>query len=386
MEREWVGTRASIAQTFAVALLSIATGIVNISTATPVSGPFTPYVPELVQQTAGFTGTFTGFLMLAGALSLRRGYRVGWRVTMVMLPVTAVQGLLQASVFSYPMVALSLVSFPVVAMNRRHFSRELELSTNQLAALAALVAAQLYGTMGAYALRDQFSNIDSLTDAFYFTLVTGSTVGYGDMTPQTEVAVLFAMSVILLSVASFAVALGVLLTPAIEARLSRAFGRMTEQQLDLLEDHIIILGYGELTEPILEELGDDSEFVVITDDEGAARRLSDRSFTVLTADPSDEETLQRAGLDRAQAVIAATQSDADDALAVITARQLNPAIHIAAAATMRENVNKLKRAGANTVISPATIGGHLLVESAMGAEDSERKADELLGENNDDDE
>ena len=378
MEREWVGTRASVGLTFAVALLSIATGIVNIATRTPVTGPYAQYVPELVQQTAGFTGTFTGFLLLAFGFSLRRGYRVGWRGTMVLLPVTAAQGLLQASVFSYPLVALSLVSLPIVALNRRHFSRELELTTNQLAALTALVGAQAYGTAGSYALRDQFTNLDTLTDAFYYTLVTASTVGYGDITPTSQVARLFGMSALLLSVSSFAIALGVLLTPAIEARLAKTLGRMTEEQLDLLEDHVIVLGYGDLTESVLEELHD-TTFVVVTADEAAVRRLTDRHLTAIAADPSDEETLHRVGIERARAVITATQNDANDALAVLTARQLNPDVHIAAAATDRENVNKLKRAGADTVISPASIGGHLLAESAMGSTDSEEKADELLG-------
>lgn len=64
----------------------------------------------------------------------------------------------------------------------------------------------------------------------------------------------------------------------------------------------------------------------------------------------------------------ATNNDAEDALSVLTARQLNPEITIVAAATNRENVAKLRRAGANTVISPASIVGHLLVTTALGGE------------------
>jgi voltage-gated potassium channel len=380
VDRDWLGTRASVLLTFAVAALSVATGIVNISATSAVAGPFAGYVPAVVRQTAGFTGTLTGFLTLAGALQLRNGYRIGWYWTVVMLPVTAAQGLLQASRYSYPLVVLSSVALLVVGINRRRFSRALDLTTTQIAAIASLVAAQVYGTMGTYALRTEFTGVESLTDAFYFTLVTGSTVGYGDVTPLTDTARLFGMSVLLLSVASFAVALGVVLTPAIEARLSHALGRMTDSQLDMLENHVVVLGYGDLTEPILEELEGKAPFVVITEDESVARKLASRNIHVLTADPSDEEPLQRAGIERARAAIAATLRDADDALAILTARELNPAIHIAAGVTQRENVSKLKRAGADTVISPADIGGHLLVESAMGGEDSERQANELLGE------
>lgn len=378
-DRDWVGVRASILLTFAVAALSVATGIINISTTT-VAGPLSPFIPPIVQRTVGFTGTLTGFLMLAGAFLLRGRYRLGWYWTMAMLPVTAVQGLLQASSYSYPLVALSLIALPVVALNRRTFDNDLDLTTTQIAATASLVAAQVYGTTGTYALQDEFQGVDSLTDAFYYTLVTGSTVGYGDIYAQTEQARLFAMSAILLSVASFAVALGVVLTPMIEARLSAALGRMTEQQLDTFENHVLVLGYGDLTEPILEELEDQARFVVITEDEGVTRRLTNRDVHVLTADPSDEEPLESAGIERARAVIAATNSDAEDALSILTARQLNPEIHIAVGVSQRENVSKLKRAGADTVISPAAIGGHLLVEAAMGKGDGEKEANDILGE------
>jgi len=174
----------------------------------------------------------------------------------------------------------------------------------------------------------------------------------------------------------------VLITPAIEARLTNALGRMTDTDIDLLTDHVIVLGYGELTEPIIDELiAADVEFLVITPDEAAARRLHEEDGVhVLTADPSGEEPLERARIREARAIVAATNNDAEDALAILTARQLGPDATIVAAATERENVNKLKRAGADTVISPATIGGHLLVESALGGEDSEAVARQLLDE------
>ena len=377
VSRAWLGTRGSIALTALVALLSIATGIAAIGSPINPQSPLAPYIPLVVQQTAGFTGALTGFLMLASVLTLRRGLRIGWMSTMVLLPVTAAQGLLQGSEFSFPLVVLSVVSFPVVLVNYHHFDRAYDPSPTQLAAWSALVGAQVYGTAGAYALREDFAGIDSLVDAFYFTIVTGSTVGYGDITPQSEMARLFGVSVLIVNVAAFAVFLGVLLTPAIEARLTTALGRMTDTELELLHDHILVLGYGELTEPILQELRDDAKIVVITEDTARAQTLTERGFEVLVADPSDEETLDRANVDEAMAVVAATESDAEDALAILTARQLNPAVRIVAAATHRENVNKLKRAGADTVISPASIGARLLAQSALGGDGTEEIADEL---------
>ena len=368
--REWVTVRASVALTFAVALLSIVVGLLHIS-GFSVEGPLTPYIPELVLRTVGFTGTITGFAMLGSSFALKNGYRIGWYTTAVLLPLTAVQGLMQASVFSLPLVVLSVVSMPALVVNRGRFSRPFSPSPTQLAAGAALGTAIAYGTVGTYALREEFEGVETIVDAFYFTVVTASTVGYGDITPETgaasDIAQLFVLSSLVMNVAAFAVALGVLLTPAIEAQLSKALGKMTEKQFDLLENHVLLLGHGGMTDLILDELTEQGvdEFAIVTNDESAARTLGERSIPVLTADPSDVEPLERAHLTDARAVIVATDDDARDALSVLTARQLDPDVRIVATATQRENVEKLRRAGADHVISPATLGGHLLVSEAF---------------------
>jgi voltage-gated potassium channel len=385
LNREWLGGRASIVLTALAAVLSVATGLANIGAAAPPTGPLAELLPEVVVTTAGFTGTLTGFLLLASAFGLRSRLRVAWYSAVVVLPLSAAQGFLQAWTYSYPLVVVSLVALVVVLLNHRRFAREYDIGTTQLAAISSLVGAQAYGTLGTYAMREHFNGVASLTDAFYFTTVTGSTVGYGDVTPADEFGRLFAISALVLNVAAFAVVLGVVLGPAIEARFAKALGRMTQTQLELLENHVLVLGYGDLTEPILDELRDarEADFLVITPDEAKARVLADHDVEVLTADPSDESPLERAQISEARAVVAATNNDAEDALSILTARQLNPKVRIVAAATQRENVRKLKRAGADTVISPATIGGRLLVQSAFGDEDAEGIADRLISDGGD---
>ncbi|MFW6436029.1 MAG: NAD-binding protein [Halococcoides sp.] len=357
-------TRAVIWLTTAVALLSVTTGLVNVSTRSVAHAG--DVIPTWIEQTAGFTGAMTGFAMLAATLALRRGYRTGWLATLAMLPLTAIQGVLQQSVLSAPLIALSVLSIPAVWLTRDRFTRPVEFSTVQQAAIVAFVGTVSYGTLGTYALREEFPAVETLTDALYFTVVTASTVGYGDVTPATAIGKLYTLSVLALGVASFGLLAGSLLGPAIEARFANVLGTMTASQLTTLEDHVLVLGYGDLTASILDELDTTAPYVVLTREQPSS---VPEDANVLTGDPSDETLLRDAGIDRARAVVAATEDDADDALAILTARELAPEIRIVAAATNRRNVPKLEHAGADAVISPAIIGGRLIVESALGSDD-----------------
>lgn len=364
LDRSTLAPQITVALTMAVAVLSIVTGVLNISAQTVV-GPLAEFIPPMIQRTAGFTGVLTGFLMISGALGLQRGLRVAWVMTLALLPLTALQGLLQTSPLSAPLVILSIVALPSVVYNQDRFTRSLSLSHSQQAALLAIIGVLVYGTVGTYALRAEFAAVETLVDAFYFTLVTASTVGYGDAVATTQGARLFGMSVVVFGTASFALALGTLLGPLLEARFARALGRMTDRNYDLLEDHVLILGWGELTEAVLDEIGTGAEFVVVAEDQDRVARLNERDVEVLAGNPSDEAPLLSAGIEHARTVLVATNNDGDDALAVLTARELNPDVRIVAAATNRENVRKLERAGADSVISPTALGARMLVESSF---------------------
>ncbi len=374
-----LSSRGAVIAASLVAVLSLATGIANITVGVSVE-PFGAYIPETLQTAAGFTGALTGFLMLVSTWALRRGLRAGWYATVALLPITAAQGLMQSSVYSLPLVFLSALTLPALLSSRERFDRLVSLSTAQIAAILALTGTLVYGTVGAFVLREEFADgeIETVADAFYYTIVTASTVGYGDITPVSQQARLFGISVVILGTASFAVALGSVLGPAIEARFSRALGTMTETEYELLEDHVVVLGFGELTEPLLEELQGDCRFVIVAEDRDRVRDLRDRGYDVAVGNPSDEEPLHTAGIEHARAVIVATNNDAEDALAILTARELNPEIRIVAAATVRDNVDKLRRAGADTVLSPAVIGGRLLVRSALGEKNIEAVADRVF--------
>jgi voltage-gated potassium channel len=371
--------KVAVAITAVVGVISVVTGAVSLSYA-PYVTPLGTYIPDTVRSVVSLTGAFTGFAMLLSAWGLSHRLRAAWYSSLALLPVTALQGLAQSNVLSVPLVVLSLVAVPGVAASRSGFSRPLTFDQGQWAAVGALSSALVYGTVGSYALRDGFANVQTPLDALYYTVITVSTVGYGDAVPTTRLARTFAVSFVVVGTASFAFALGSLVTPAIEARLSKALGRMTELQLESLNDHVVVLGYTGDTGPIADGLRERSEFVVLTPDEDVASVLRGRGIMTVRANPSNEAALERARIGEARAVVAATDDDADDALAVLTVRQMNPDVRIVVSAAEEENVEKLHRAGADTVISPASIVGDLLVESALTGEDAGPVADEVLEE------
>ncbi len=367
-------TSAVALWTGGIAALSLVTGIVYIGTPTVIP-PLDPFLPDAVRTVAGFTGTLTGFLLLASALGLRSGLRAAWLTTMLLLPAAALQGVIQSSPFSIPLIVLSLGAWPVVYRQRGAFDRRTRLEESQIAAGIALLGALSYGTVGSFALRDQYGGVETLLDAFYFTLVTATTVGYGDAVPETQVARLFSLSVVLLGATSFVFAGGVLLAPLLESRFRQALGRMTTSQLERLEDHVLVLGHGDLTESIIANLEGRVDFLVVTEHADRAARLSDRGVNVLVDNARDAETLERARLSRARAVIAASDSDGDDALAVLTVRRLNAEVFVLAGASNDENADKLRDAGADAVISPTAIGSRLLADAAVERTPIEELAD-----------
>ena len=303
--------------------------------------------------------------MLSRQALLRRRLKIAWYGTLVALSLVALLPLLTAEATDLLLLLAALVALPHVVRNRGRFDQAVDLSAFQAAALAAFLGVQLYGTVGAYAMRGAFTGVDSLTDAFYYIVVTGTTVGYGDVTPTTDVTKLFALSVIVLGTISFTVASGSLLIPALESRISSAFGNMSASELSLLEDHVLVLGHGDITAPLLDELDGETDLVVITEDTDVASSLRERELNVLTADPTDAESLRDARIDAAEGVVVATADDARDVLAVLAARQENPDVRVVAAATDRKHVEKLEGVGADRVISPTIIGGQLLGRSVL---------------------
>ena len=360
---EVTGAKATVLSVGVLAVLSFVTGLSNLSEPSlTLAGPLADVAG--VESYVRFANVLFAFVLVPVIAGLRRRKRLAWRLAVTLAPLQALVPLSTGQTTEIPLLVVLAVSFALLVVNREGFDRLIELSSLQIASLSSIVGVVAYGTVGSYALREQFEGLETWTDAVYYVIVSIATVGYGDIAPLSAEARWFSLSVILLGTGAFTAAIGALVIPAIESRMAAAVGQMTPSELTLLEDHVLVLGYSEITESVLDELGD-SDVVVVTPDSDAASGLDDRDVNVITGDPTTAETLEDARIDEASGVVVATLDDAQDVLAVLAARTANPEVRIVAAAVGTDHLDKLERVGADDVISLMAVGGRVLGQSVL---------------------
>lgn len=211
----------------------------------------------------------------------------------------------------------------------------------------------------------------TLPETIYFSLITVSTVGYGEPPelqrhPGTHVLVGVLIISGVVAVAYFQSALTALL---VEGIIGRAFRRRRmERKIAKLRGHIIVAGYGRTGRYCVQELlALKRPFVVIDREQAIFDRLDPSQGEVLyvVGDATDDHALSAAGVAHAQGLVAALSEDRDNVFVVLSARTLNPKLRIVAKALEVENETKLRKAGADKLVSPHRIGGFRLVSELV---------------------
>lgn len=219
----------------------------------------------------------------------------------------------------------------------------------------------LSGTVGFHLLEGL-----SFFDSFWMTMISFLTVGYGDLIPHTREGKVFALILIPLGIGLMTYLLGVLAAYLVEGDLSEQVRRRKmERAINSLRNHVIVCGFGRVGEQVVRQLQEDKVPLVVIDQDVGQLEKWDDPILYIEGDATDDHVLQRAGIVQAKGLIAALPQDAGNALIAITARGLNPAIHIVARAEKRESEVKLRRAGADKVINPSIIGGRRMALSIL---------------------
>jgi voltage-gated potassium channel len=199
-------------------------------------------------------------------------------------------------------------------------------------------------------------------DALFMTVTTITTIGYGEVKPLTGAGRVFTMTIAFVGISSLFYTFTVVMETLVARRIAGLPGRRRmAHRIEGLRGHVIVAGLGRVGRQAAQELQEaGAPFVIVDPAEGAGRMAGERGYLVVRGDATEDAVLEHAGIRRARGLIVTTANDATNMYIVLSARVLNPALHIVTRAVDDASVDKLMRAGANRAISPYAIGGHRL--------------------------
>jgi len=227
--------------------------------------------------------------------------------------------------------------------------------------LGVLLGLTLAGTLGYMRLEGY-----DFREALFMTVVVLSTVGL-QVRPLGPAGQVVTMALVVLGLGVVLYTVALITQQMIEGEIQRVFGRRRMQRtIDAMQGHVIVCGFGRIGRMVCRELqAKPMPFVVVEQDEAAVRRADEENYAVVVADATQEESLRRAGVARANAVVAALPSDAENVFLTLTARALQPALVVVARAESETGAERLRQAGASRVVSPYTIGGHRMAQAIL---------------------
>jgi voltage-gated potassium channel len=229
--------------------------------------------------------------------------------------------------------------------------------------IALAMAATLSGGTLGFVLIEHYP----LFDAFYMTLTTVTTVGYGELHTLSHAGRVFNSFLILFGVIVMLLAIGAMTQTIVELEFNQFFGkRRVKNMIDKLDGHIILCGFGRVGRGAAQELQQaGAKFVVVDrNDERVENAIKDGILAV-AADANRDETLHELGIERARGLIATLATDADNLFLILSAKSLNPDLFLSARVAEEASEQKLRRAGANFVFAPYNSTGHRMAQALL---------------------
>lgn len=222
-----------------------------------------------------------------------------------------------------------------------------------------LVFTIAFGTFGLHLTEGM-----SFFESFYMTIITISTVGFGELKPLSSLGRIITMVTIITGVAIGTYTFGMILKVFIEGELSKVFGRRKlEKSISALKGHYIICGFGRIGSVICQELRSEKiPFIVIELSPAKNNQLENEGYLYINMDATSEEALVKAGIATAKGIVTAVSSDANNVFIALTAKGLRPDIFVLSRSSDVNNEAKLIKAGASRVVSPYVLGGRRMAE------------------------
>lgn len=198
-----------------------------------------------------------------------------------------------------------------------------------------------------------------LLDSLYMTVITIASVGFMEVHPLTAQGRIFTIFLILGGTGVLVYGVSTIIAFIVEGELTDTLRRRKMQKkIDAMKDHFILCGVGQTGKYVLEEmLRTRKDFVVIERDPLKIKLLDERGICYVQGDATHNSVLQAAGIQKARGIVSTLQSDAENLLVVFTTKRLNPAIRVISKAIEEESEQKIRMAGADSVVMPNFIGG-----------------------------
>lgn len=207
----------------------------------------------------------------------------------------------------------------------------------------------------------------SFLDALFMTAITIGTVGFNEVHPLSPAGRVFTIFLIGGGVAGAAYAIGRFLEFLLEGYFSEVLGgRSMKKRIDQLANHYIVCGFGRVGEQVAREFKrSGAPFIVLDPNPDIKKFMDAEDVLFIQGDASDEHILREAGIEKAKGLVSVVDSDADNVYVTLTARSLNPDLFIIARSNLESSDYKLKRAGANRVVSPYSLGGRRIANMVL---------------------
>ena len=222
-----------------------------------------------------------------------------------------------------------------------------------LVAAMILVSIVFIGILGYVTIEDY-----SFLDAFYMTIITITTVGFGEVQPLNDDGKIFTAILSFLSLGFFAYSVSIITSYFVEGRLVYLVRGYKEKNLKNMENHVIVVGFGRNGQQVIEELlAHKYPFVVIDQNHDSVQQYKGKPIRFIEGDATEDAVLEKAGVKKARSVITTLPNDADSLFVALTARALNKELQIVSRASSESAEKKLRIAGVKSVVLPEKVGG-----------------------------
>ena len=228
------------------------------------------------------------------------------------------------------------------------------IDSNLKLAIVLIIMVFITGVVGFHFLYDY-----SWVDALYMTIITVSTVGYGEVQPMGAYGKIFTSVFIISGLFIFGFGLSTITEHILNKNnIGNLKRNKMKKKIDSFKDHVIVCGYGQNGKEAVQKLIDyRKDFVIIDQNEEVLQGIEDDQLNYIVGNATEDEVLMTAGIEKASTLICALPRDADNLFIVLSARQLKKDLKIISRATEENSYKKLKLAGADNVIMPDRIGG-----------------------------